>query len=184
MNLPRSAAIRNAFEATRREIKMSLKEINARAGKFMARGNYARAQQTMELAKQVQQFLDELRAFQKRLKQVRTGGTGTGPKPPRDETHALWEYYQPILQCLVDLNGEAKRDTLEKAFEQRYHSWLKPGDKTLLPRGEPRWKLMFRQTKKCLIGEGFVEAPNHLTWRITPAGRKAAQQEPSAPDAR
>ena len=175
MSLPRSAAIRKALKATSREIKMALKDINARAGKFVARGDYARAQRSMELAKQVRQFSDDLRAFQSRLGQFRSDGAG--PKPPKDESHAQWEYYRPLLQCLIDLDGDATRSRLETLFEQRFGSWLKPGDKATLPRGQARWKVIIGRCKKHLIAEGFVEAPNHLIWRVTPAGRKAAEQE-------
>ena len=175
MSLPRSGAIRKAFKATIREIKLALKEVNGRAGKYMARGDYARAQGTMEQAKQVQQFADDLRAFQKRLGQLRSGGAG--PTTPKNERHTQWEYYQPLLQCLIDFNGDATRDQLEKVFEQRFSSWLKLGDQVALPRGEPRWKVMIKRSKKHLVGEGFIVAPSHLMWRITPAGRKAAQQE-------
>jgi hypothetical protein len=175
MSLPRSGAIRRAFNATRREIKLTLKEMNGRAGKFMARGDYVRAQGILEQAKQVQQFSDELRAFQKRLGQLRGGNVG--PKPPKNERHAEWEYYQPLLQCLSDIDGDVTREQIEKLFEQRFNSWLKSGDRVAMRRGEPRWTVMIRRSKKHLIAEGFVVAPNHLTWRITPAGRKAAEQE-------
>jgi len=178
MSLPRRAAIRQTFKATIREIKLSLKEMNGRASKFMARGDYVRAQQILEQAKQVQHFSDELREFQKRLGQL--GGSGTGLKPPKNEGHAEWEYYQPLLQCLSDINGDARREQIERLFEQRFTSWLKPGDLVPMGRGEPRWKVMLKRSKKHLIAEGFVIAPNHLLWRITSAGRKAALQETSA----
>lgn len=178
MSLPRSGAIRKTFKATIREIKLALKEVNARAGKFMARGDYVRAQASMEQAKQVRQFADELRVFQKGLGQIARGISNE--KPAKDETHATWEYYQPILQCLIDLNGDATRDQIEKRFAERFDSWLLRGDRAAMGRGEPHWKVMIGRSKKHLIAEEFVSAPNHLTWRITAAGRKAAQQETAA----
>jgi len=175
MNLPRSGSIRKAFKAMIREIKLALKEINSRAAKRMARGDYAGAQTIMSQAQQVQQFADEVRAFQKRVSQLKAGGSG--PTPARVERHADWEYYQPILQCLFDFNGDVTRDQVERLFIERFDSWILPGDRAVMSGGKPRWMVMIGRSKKHLITEGFVAAPSHLTWRITAAGRKAAQQE-------
>ncbi len=177
MNLPRNGSIRRAFRTTMREFKLSLKEINARAAKCMARGDYAGVQTLMNQAQQVQQFADEVREFQRRLSQLKGGGGG--PKPLRAEAHAQWEFYQPILQCLIELNGDVTRDEIEKHFGGRFDAWLLPGDRAAMSRGRPRWKVMIGRSKRHLIAEGFVSAPNMQKWRITAAGRKAAQQEVS-----
>ena len=177
MNLPRSGSVREAFKATVREVKLALKEINTRAAKCMARGDYAGAQSIMSQAQQVQQFADEIQALQKRISQI--GGGGSDQKRPNVGTHALGEFYQPILQCLGDLSGDVKRKQIERSLGERFDTWLLPGDRVAMSGGKPRWMVMVGRSKQHLIAEGFVEAPNNLLWRITPAGRKAAQQEAS-----
>jgi hypothetical protein len=175
MNLPRGPQIRKAFKALIREIDLSLKEVNRRAAKMMQRGHYAGAQQAMTEAQNLQAYLLEAKALQKRQGSVRHGSSGIG-KTPKDQQHALWEYYQPILAALVSLGGEAKRPAIEVKFQELSDGWLLPGDRESMGRGKPRWKVMIARAKKPMLAEGFVEAPNIMKWRITDNGRAAANK--------
>lgn len=174
-SVPRRSQIRRSLKATVRELKQCLKEVNQRAAKLMARGDYVRAQAIMEQAKQVSQFVAELRGFQQRLAELGRGPAASASTRP--ETHPQWEYYRPILTCLAHINGDASRERVEQEFAERFDAWLLPGDRALTARGEPHWRAMIRRSKKHLVSEALIEAPNHLRWRITAAGRKAAQSD-------
>lgn len=176
MNLPRGPQIRKSFKALIREIDLSLKEINRRAAKMMQRGNYAGAQQVMSQAQSLQAYLTEVNALQKRLRTIR-GGSGDRAKTAKNQQHALWEYYQPILKALIAIGGEATRPQIEARFGELFQDWLQPGDEAMMARGRPRWKVMIGRAKKPMLAEGFVEAPNVMKWRVTGNGRKAASKK-------
>lgn len=176
MRLPRSPQVRKAFKVLTREIGLSLKEINHRAAKMMQRGNYAGAQEVMSEAQNLQSYLAEVKSLQQRLGRRRSDSTG-GTKTARNDQHALWEYYQPILKALISLGGEAKRPAIEEMFCELADGWLLAGDKQSMARGQPRWKVMIGRARRSLKAEGFVEDVDLLRWRITAQGRKIASQD-------
>ena len=55
-------------------------------------------------------------------------------------------------------------------------SSLQPGDRTGTGRGRERWQVMVRRARKPLITEGWIEAGTGKLWKITEAGRRAAEQ--------
>jgi hypothetical protein len=174
MNLPRSGSIRRALKGTIREIKAARKELNGRISKLMAHGEYEKAQAMIAQAKQTQSFEDEVQTLRKRLSAL-NGGVGDS-KPAPSESRADWEYYQPILKCLADFPGEVTRPQIERSFSERFDSWLLPGDREAMS-GGTRWQVMIKRSKKHMLSEGWIEARNKLSWNITPAGRKVAQQD-------
>lgn len=172
MRLPRSRQINQAFSATIQTIKASLREINQQAAKLMGRGNYARAEEMILLGKRVQEYLASVQALRRRLRELRAV---SGKKAAKDEAHALWEYYQPILQTIVALDGEATRHEIEDRFASLFGEWLKPGDSAVMARNRPRWKLMIQRARPQMIKEGFLEDSREHGWRLTPEGREAAK---------
>ena len=120
MNLPRSGQIRKALRATEREVKLSLKEVNQRAAKLMERGNYEGAKALITQGKGSHAYLAKVQALWNRLSELR-GGRG-GRKFGKNEQHALWEYYQPVIKVLVSLGGEATRAQIEAKFGELSHT--------------------------------------------------------------
>ena len=118
-------------------------------------------------------YLAEVKALQKRQRNLR-GGTGGRVKTAKNEQHALWEYYQPILKALMAIGGEATRAQIETKFSEMLQGWFQQGDEETMAGGRPRWKVMIGRAKKTMLAEGFVEAPNIMKWSITQNGRKAA----------
>lgn len=175
MSIPRRREIRKAFKRTEREISLSLRALNIKAGNFAARGDYDRTQATMELAKRVQVFVEELEVFQKRFGQLGRGEVAASPA--RKQVHPQWAYYLPIVQCLVELGGEADRGKLEEEFSRRCAGWLLPADLQPMANGNLRWEIMIRRAKKHMVAEGLISTPNTRIWRITSSGRKAAQEQ-------
>lgn len=130
----------------------------------------------MSQAQGLQAYLTEVKALQQRLRTIR-GGTGGQAKAAKNQQHALWEYYLPILKALIAIGGEATRAQIEVKFGELFQGWLQPGDETLMARGQKRWKVMIGRAKKPMLAEGFVEASNVMKWRVTDNGRKAASKK-------
>jgi hypothetical protein len=138
----------------------------------MAKGDYAGAETLAAKAKEVLLFEDEVAALLKRWRVLQGGGKAgsRGPMTP------LWQFYQPVLQSLVQAGGVARRGDLEPIVERLMATVLQPRDRELLPRGRERWREMVRRTHKPLVAEGWLDKKGGLTWRITESGRKAAER--------
>jgi hypothetical protein len=170
--VPNAGFVTRAIRAVRVAAKRSLKSVNVAAGKRMAKGDYAGAEALAAKGREVVQFQTEVDALQKRWKEVQ-GAHGNVTKGLLTPT---WQYYQPVLQALVQAGGEARRQDLEPTVERLMSAILQAGDREMLPRGRERWREAIRKTHKPLVTEGWVEKKGGLTWKITDAGRKAAER--------
>ena len=72
--------------------------------------------------------------------------------------------------------GECSRDDIEAAFQKSSDGFLRPGDRLLMSGGRERWKVMIRRARKPLESEGWISQTSGVTWKITEAGRKAAER--------
>jgi hypothetical protein len=148
-----------------------LKEINQQAGKQLAKGNYVSAEGLIEVARAVDGFEKELDGFITRWKNLR------GASSQKAERTPLWEYYQPILRALEELDGSAVTAELLPEVERELDGRFRAGDHELMAKGQPRWQVMVRRAKRQMTKEGFIES-NANRWIITPAGRRSVS-EPS-----
>jgi hypothetical protein len=165
-------ALRNVRTAT----KKTLKGLNEVAGQRMAKGDYAAAEALAATGREIRQFLqqsDELLRTWRAL-----SGRGAKSGTSKGETTPLWAYYQPILKAVVTSGGECTRDDIEAAFEKS-DGFLQPGDRRLMSGGRERWKVMIRRARKPLKTEGWIQEGAGNTWKITAAGRRAAEQPPN-----
>lgn len=179
--IPDAQKVAQALKSTDKAIKASLKALNQHAAQLMARGNYGGAEDLMAKGREVQSFRAEFEALRKRWDEVRRG-TKTGPG--KNSITPLWAYYQPILQALVALGGEARRQEIEPQVEQLMKGSFQPGDIEPLSRGRFKWQAMIRKAHRPLVKEGWLEARVGKTWRITPSGRPAAKAQLSADTAK
>lgn len=173
MSIPRTSHIRAAFQTVVRELKASHAELNKRAAQQMERGNYERARDVMGQGEALAAYIAEVRGVGQKLRSL-NGRNGEAKQ--RQERRAQWEYYTPVLRCLMELGGTASRPEIEREFNKSFSTWLKPGDTQLSPKGIARWQTMVGRCRKPLIAEGFIEPAQHRRWQILPAGRKAAKQ--------
>ena len=174
MQLPRSREIRIAFGPLLKEVKESIRQTNSRAAEALQRGRYDRAQQLMGMSKQIDAYRREVVAMKGRLSGLRGGG-GSGEKQEAVPSHKLWEYFTPVLRCLIEVGGEGTRAEIQAAFQASYSDWLEPGDRSQMARGE-RWQVMVQRTRKPLLEEGWIEMAGHGVWGITAQGRRAAKK--------
>jgi hypothetical protein len=170
--LPNSGSVTRAIRAVSQAAKRTLKSVNSAAGKRMAKGDYAGAEALAAKGKEVLHFQDDVAGLLRRWREIQGGGKAAtkGPVTP------LWQYYQPVLQALVQAGGEARRQGVEPSVERIMSSTLQARDREVLPRGRERWREMVRRTHKPLVAEGWLDKKAGLTWRITEVGRRVAER--------
>lgn len=170
--VPNAGTVTRAIKAVTQATKRTRRSVNSAAAKRMAKGDYPGAEAFAAKGKEILQFEEEVAALLRRWKTIQGGGK-VSPKGP---VTPLWQYYQPVLQALVQAGGTARREELEPAVERLMANVLQARDHDLLPRGRERWREMVRRTHRPLVAEGWLDKKGGLTWRITEAGRKAAER--------
>lgn len=170
MKIPGKANVNKSLAAVRKSLKGCLRQVNQQAGRFLARGDYARADSLVEVAKSVEAFRKEIEGLHSRWRGMR----GSRQEASGGRQTPLWEYYQPILQALVDLGGAARVAGIETAAGRLLGGRLAEGDVDTMSGGRARWQVMIRRARRHMVKEGFLEGDSGLEWRITALGRKAA----------
>lgn len=170
--VPHAQGVSKAIRLVRVAAKKALKGVNRVASQRMSRGDYATAETLAAKGKEIRQFETEIEALRHRWRVVcDAGGRGT-----KKSATPLWSYYQPVLKALVEVGGVALRSDLETGVVRLMSAMLQPGDREPLGRGSERWQVMIRRARKHLVHEGWIEDRSGKTWRITDAGRRAAER--------
>lgn len=140
----------------------------------MAKGDYATAETLAAKGKEIRQFQTEADELRKRWRAICGGGTAGAKK----SASPLWSYYQPILQALVQAGGECRGAGVEEHVERLMNASLLPADRDMMAGSRERWRVMVKRARRPLIAEGWIEDRPGAFWRITDAGRRAAEQPP------
>jgi len=168
--IPGAREVERSLRQSLRDVKSALKQINAQAGKLLAKGNYTGAEDLISIAKKVGEFEMELASFRKRWQEIKHGWNPT--KQTKEKPLPLWKYYAPTLRILQDLGGTTQKETIEQEMGQRISDLFPPTE--MESKGKrPRWTFMMRRALGAMEKEGFVQRVKK-EWRITPSGRKAA----------
>lgn len=175
--VPGRREVGSALRSAESAVKAALKELNQQAGQLMARGDYAGAEGLASRGREIQTFLAEVKGLQQRWKGLTRGAGASGQV---GKTAPLWLYYQPILKALVELDGEGTRQAIEPIVERLMKDSFEPGDTQPMARGKLRWQVMVQRARRHLATEGWLEPESKRVWRITAAGRKAAEAEPNS----
>ena len=181
MKIPHAQGVTRALRNIRTATKKTLKGLNEVAGQRMAKGDYATAEALAAKGRELRQFLQQ----SDELLRTWRGLSGRGAKAAgtsKGETTPLWAYYQPILKAIVTAGGECGRDDIEATFEKSSDGFLQQGDRLLMSGGRPRWKVMIRCARKPLKAEGWIASSSGTRWKITEAGRQAAERTVTEPD--
>jgi hypothetical protein len=172
MKIPHAPGVVRAILSVRLATKNSLESINKAASQRMAKGDYLGAETLASKGKEIQQFQAEVDVLLNRWKEVR----GSGKEGTKLSLTPLWMYYQPILQGLVEAGGDCNRTGLEDQVERLMVASLQTGDRMQTARGRERWRSMVQRARKPLVAEGWIDAKTGSSWRITAAGRRAAEK--------
>jgi hypothetical protein len=173
--IPHAQGVTRAIRNVRVATKKALRSLNQTAGQKMARGDYSTAELHVAKGREVRQFQDSVDELLRAWRAI----NGRGAKADRaikDDTTPLWDYYQPILRAIVAAGGACSRDQIEAACA-RSDGFLRPGDRAPMSGGRLRWQVMIRRARKPLRVEGWIQDGVGKTWRITQAGRLAAERE-------
>ena len=168
MKVPGDTNVNKSLLALKQSLKECLAEINQEAGRFVSKGNYARTESLVGVAKSVEAFHTDVDALHTRWKEIKGQGRVKTMQTP------LWEYYNPILRALANFNGVARIADLESAVGSAMKDRLTDGDFNTMARGRARWQAMIRKARKHMVKEGLLESGTGVEWKITPQGRKAA----------
>jgi hypothetical protein len=168
--IPHSQGVRQAIRSVRTATKKAIKGLNQKAGQLMSRGDYERAQALAACGRSLHQFVLEVDALRDRWKTLSSGG----PKGRRSDRLPQWEYYQPVLNALVQAGGEATASSLEPLVEKLLDGRFGAGDRIRNSRGIEKWRVMIKRSRRHMASEGWIEQRKGSAWRITDSGRRAS----------
>lgn len=173
--VPRSREVLKSIRNVSKEVKLAIKGVNQLASAKLGKGNYLAAQHLIETAKRMAEFQGQVKALASNWRGLASVSQPSGTDS-LDSTK-LWEYYKPILRCLIELGGKANKKQIIERFQTEFGSILKDGDLATNGRGIPKWQRMIHKARKPMLEEEFIESENLLTWAITAKGRRAAKSE-------
>ena len=172
--VPNAREVGQSLKVVRSAVKQALKELNESAGQLMARGDYSSAEALAAKGREIQGFQAQIEGLQQRWRELR--GSGSASSGAKKTTTPLWAYYQPILKALAEAGGEARAVDLESPVERFLGEMLQPCDRVDMAHGRQRWQVMIRRSRKHLVAEGWIQDASGRLWRITEAGRRAAEK--------
>lgn len=175
MKIPHTQEVARALRNVRMATKKALKGLNLVAAQRMAKGDYAAAETLAAKGREVRQFQQQSDELVRTWHDL-SSRSPKSEKTSKSETTPLWGYYQPILTTIVSAGGECARDDIESALGNSSDGFLQPGDRRPMSGGRERWKVMIRRARKPLKVEGWIESGSSKSWKITEAGRKAAER--------
>lgn len=177
--IPHSREVAKAMRTLKAAVKVAWKGVNRAAGKVVAKGDYGAGEDLAARGRKVKEFLGSVDALDREWRALAHGSATVGRKPSPARL-PQWEYYQPILQALVELGGEARKSEFEPVVERLVGSRLQASDRELMSGTRERWRVMVHRARRHLRTEGWIMDGVGAVWRLTADGRRAAQCQPSA----
>lgn len=177
--IPHSQEAAKAMRTLKASVKTAWKGVNRAAGEAIAKGNYAAGEELAARGRRVKGFLRSVEALDREWRTLAKGSVVVSGEPTSGRL-PQWEYYQPILQALLELGGEARKTQLEPIVERLLAGRLQVGDRDLMSGGRERWKVMVHRARTHMPMEGWIKDAAGATWRLTADGRRAAQGQPSS----
>jgi hypothetical protein len=174
--IPNKRTVSQAIWSVRKALKQTIKEINQAAADLAKKGAYERAEEAMTKGRELVSFREEIAAVEQKWKQVSGSGKTQG-KATNDVSLTAWQYYAPIMRCLVTLGGKASLSALEAEFLRLMGPHLRVGDHSHMAGGRERWQVMIRRAHKHMVKEGWLSNRSSKLWEITAAGRQAADKQ-------
>ena len=170
MKTPGKGEVERALKLTKREVKSALRQVNQQAGRLVTRGDYTGAQSWVDMGRGITGFGAEVDALQLKWQALQE----TAPGKTSSERTPLWEYYQPILQALVELGGEATIAELEERVAPILATVVHAEEMNVMSGDKLRWKRAVRRSRRHMVKEGLLEDHSGLRWKITESGREGA----------
>jgi hypothetical protein len=176
--IPHAREVAKAMRTLKASVKTAWKGVNRAAGKVIAKGNYGAGEELAARGRKVKEFLGSVEALDREWRTLARGSAAVGGKPSPARL-PQWEYYQPILQALVELGGEGRKVDFEPVVERLLAGRLQATDRELMSGNRERWRVMVHRARRHLRTEGWIMDGLGAAWRITADGRRAAQGQPA-----
>ena len=141
---------------------------------MLAGGNYEGSQALVDLGRAVREFRNQLAELTQKWRSLRT--TEEDQPGEKLEPTPAWKLYSPVLRTLIGNGGTMQWKAVEEGLRSGSIFQPLPGD-LITRRGKPCWISSARKARNGLVKEGFIEKRGSLEWKITAAGRKAAETE-------
>jgi len=133
-----------------------------------------------DLFKEVQKYAEPLvddfesalwKALGSKKKSKKPTPRGTGELTPQGE------FWKPILEALVEIDGQGSRQEVHKAVERKMKDRLKPADYELNRDGTTKWSKAVDYQRLAMVREGLIagNTPRGI-WKITDQGRQWLSQ--------
>lgn len=181
--IPHAREVSKAMRSLKSSVKTVWKGVNRAAGKAITKGNYGVGEELAARGRTMKEFLGAVEALEREWRTLARGSAGVAGKQAPARL-PQWEYYQPILQALLELGGEARKSEFEPLVERLLAGRLQAADRELMSGGRERWRVMVNRARRHLRTEGWIMDRGGTAWRISPAGRQAAVGPPPQRDSR
>ncbi|HOQ33582.1 MAG TPA: winged helix-turn-helix domain-containing protein [Candidatus Hydrogenedens sp.] len=177
-----------AFDLVCEEIEGLLNAINREVNEASNAQDYDKVQQISEFAKSVKEFKEKVISLQKEWKTIPKGkppsqvgkrqGKGKlkrGLKTPQEK------YVIPILESLIELDGEAKVKDVLNRVHNKMKGILNEYDYEKLPKTKQiRWENTAMWAKNKMKKEGLLSDDHRKRmWKITDKGKEYYNQHKS-----
>ena len=156
MKVPKRTQVDKAIQGVKRQVRSTLKAVNLQAGKLLARGRYAEAEELVRIGRGIDGFQARVDDLQKEWRSLTASSKGN--KEAGDQT-PLWRFYHPVVRALLSIGGTATLAELEKALPPFLEGQATPADMAPGSRGVPRWKVMLEEGARPTMRASSSNAP-------------------------
>lgn len=172
--IPHAREVAKAMRTLKASVKTAWNGVNRAAGKVVAKGDYGAGEELAARGRKVKEFLGSVDALDREWRALARGSHGVEVKASSARL-PQWEYYQPILQALVELGGQGRKSEFEPVVERLLAGRFQAADRELMSGGRERWRVLVHRARRHLRAEGWIMDGASAAWRLTADGRRAAQ---------
>ena len=164
--------VANAFDMLASYIKERISKVLQEGAQCFQAGAFPEAEEARQRVESLQGILKKLEDLRREL------GGREEPTPLRQRLRrgkgtSQSEFFQPILETLVNLGGSGQVREVLRGVLGRMDGVLREVDYELLPsKGEPRWETVACFARLTMVHRGMLKKGSPRgTWEITEKGR-------------
>ena len=164
--------VANAFDKLASYIKESISKVLQEGAQCFEAGAFTKAEEARQRVESLQGTLKKLEDLRREL-----GGTDESTLPRKRLAPGKGtpqpDFFQPILETLVDLGGSGQVREILSGVRGRMDGVLREVDYEPLPsKGEPRWETVACFARLAMVHQGMLKKGSPRgTWEITEKGR-------------
>ena len=181
----------SAFEMLLEEVEAEIDFVNGVGAKAFGGRDYDKAKEALERSGVLTAFRDKVAALRKEWDGIAAVAESQEDEETKAERRNLGrlrrgqrtpeaQYYVPILQVLVEMNGSGKVAEVLERVGKLMKPILKEVDYDPLASGtdNPRWRNAGQWARNSMVHEGLLKADSPRgVWEITEAGRARLREQ-------